>query len=83
MAQVSFRTQWRGSVSERNEKSSVDSEQVALPVYPKAAEQVQEKARQPNCSASELARVLTMDPALSGRVLKSAIEPSRACARAA
>jgi putative nucleotidyltransferase with HDIG domain len=50
----------------------LDSEQVALPVYPKAAEQVQEKARQPNCSASELARVLTMDPALSGRVLKSA-----------
>ena len=50
----------------------LDSEQVTLPVYPKAAELVQEKARQPNCSAGELARVLTMDPALSGRVLKSA-----------
>ncbi|MEQ8233720.1 MAG: HDOD domain-containing protein [Gammaproteobacteria bacterium] len=50
----------------------LESEHVSLPVYPKVATLVQEKAREPNCSAAQLARVLAIDPVLSGQVMKAA-----------
>ncbi|MEQ8662930.1 MAG: HDOD domain-containing protein [Gammaproteobacteria bacterium] len=50
----------------------LESEHVSLPVYPKVATLVQEKARETNCSAAQLARVLAIDPVLSGQVMKAA-----------